>query len=248
MKTVRTHGKSCLMRRVAPASGVGRPLWPGRWLALPTLPLLLSACMSTTVIDQHRVTSSAPVEIGDESVVVLGRRQGAGQETEIDFISCVGEQLGNSRNGLSVIPEKQFVDGMYPYFEASTAPSDVKNLDRLVQNPAVAEKLTEFRVRYFVWIDGFTERVDERGSMSCSIGPGGGGCFGFASWDDEANYEATIWDFESLELSAKVSARTTGTSYMPAVFVPIPLLARVQSNACRNMARQIAQQLTTAPG
>lgn len=243
-----TAGRIRSLRWVAPASALGRPLRLVRWMAPFALPWLLPACMSTTVIDQHRVTSSAPVVIGEESVVVLGRRQGAGQETEIDFISCVGEQLGNSRNGLSVIPEKQFVDGMYPYFEPSTAPSDVKNLDRLVQNPAVAEKLTEFRVRYFVWIDGFTERIDERGSMSCSIGPGGGGCFGFASWDDEANYEASIWDFESLELSAKVSARTTGTSYMPAVFVPIPLLARVQSNACKNMARQIAQQLTAAPG
>lgn len=212
-------------------------------MTLALAPLWLAACMSTTVIDEHRVVTSAAPVGADESVVVLGRRHGSGQETEIDFIDCVGDKLASGRSSLEVIPEKQFVDSMYPYFEASTAPMDVKNLDRLMQNPAVAQKFSDFRVRYFVWIDGFTERVDQRGSMSCAVGPGGGGCFGFASWDDESNYEATIWDFNSLELAGKISAKTTGTSYMPAVIIPVPLLARVQSNACRNMADQIVEQM-----
>jgi len=202
--------------------------------------------MSTTVIDEHRVSRSAPGIAAGESVVVLGRRHHSGQETEIDFISCVGSHLARGDN-LRVIPEREFVDSMYPYFETSTAPMDVKNLDRLVQNPAIAEKFADFGLRYFVWIDGFTETVDKQGSMSCAIGPGGGGCFGFATWDDEANYEATIWDFKHLELSGKISAETKGTSYLPAVIVPIPLLARVQASACRNMAEQIERQLADSP-
>lgn len=209
-------------------------------------PLCLNACMSTTVIDEHRV-ATATTGIGDnESVVVLGRRHHSGQETEIDFISCVGNTLASGNDKLNVIPEKQFVDSMYPYFETSTAPMDVRNLDRLVQNPDIVQKFSDFQLRYFVWIDGFTETVDKRGSMSCAVGPGGGGCFGFASWDDEANYEATIWDFKNMELAGKISAETKGTSYLPAVIVPIPLLARVQSNACRNMADQIEDQLRSS--
>jgi hypothetical protein len=128
---------------------------------------------------------------------------------------------------------------MYPYFETSTAPTDVKNLDKLVQIPEIRAKLQQFGVRYFVWIDGFTETVDKKGSISCAIGPGGGGCFGFATWDDAANYEASIWDFKELALSGKISAETQGTSYLPAIFIPVPLLARVQSNACTSMAQQL---------
>jgi hypothetical protein len=220
------------------------PNWKSGAVALA--PLCLAACMSTTVIDEHRVAITVE-PIGEvEAIVVLGRRHSSGQETEIDFISCVGNQLGSGANALKVIPEKQFVDSMYPYFEISTAPMDVKNLDRLAQNPLVAEKFSDLQLRYFVWIEGYTERVDERGSMSCAAGPGGAACFGFAAWDDEANYEATIWDFKSLELAGKISAKTTGTSYLPAVIVPIPLLARVQSNACKNMAEQIENQLWTS--
>ena len=194
----------------------------------------LGACKSTTIIDETR---QAPTSINvDEAVVVLGRRTSGEHETEHDFISCVGESLVHGENAIRVIPEKEFVDSMYPYFEASTAPMDVKNLGTLVQNPAIANKFEDFKVRYFVWIDGFT---DSSGSISCSISPAGGGCFGFATWDDESEYEASIWDFKNMNLSGKISASTQGTSYLPAIVIPIPLLARVQANACKSMAEQI---------
>ncbi|MCH7694790.1 MAG: hypothetical protein IIB73_00625 [Proteobacteria bacterium] len=200
--------------------------------------LLIAGCKSTTVIDQYREAPTARVNKG-ESIVVLGRRHSSDHETEFDFISCVGKSLSEGGNGIQVIPEKLFVDSMYPWFETRTAPMDVKNLGKLLENPAIAKKFSDFRIRYFVWIDGFTERTDSSGSVACAIGPGGGGCFGFATWDDEANYEASVWDFNKLVLSGKISAETKGTSFMPAIIIPIPLLARVQANACRSMAIQI---------
>ena len=198
----------------------------------------LAGCKSTTVIDEYRQAPKTVIG-NEESVVVLGRRHSSSRETEVDFISCVGSLLSGGRDGISVIPEQDFVDSMYPYFETSTAPMDIKNLDILVQDPAIAEKFSNFHIRYFIWIEGFTETTEKSGSISCAVGPGGGGCFGFASWDDEANYEATIWDFKNLEFTGKISAATQGTSYMPAVIVPIPMLARVQSGACHSMADQI---------
>ena len=128
---------------------------------------------------------------------------------------------------------------MYPYFEVSTAPMDVKNLNQLVKNPMVAKKFSALHLRYFIWIDGSTVRTGSSGAISCAIGPGGGGCFGFASWDDESNYEASIWDFKNLDLAGRISDKTQGTSYMPAIVIPIPLLARVQAHACSNMADQL---------
>jgi hypothetical protein len=211
----------------------GRP-----FIAALLLAPLFAGCKSSTVVDVYRETPSVALSQG-ESIVVLGRRHAMDHDTETDFVDCVGNALRSSGGGLNVIPEKQFVDSMYPYFETSTAPTDVKNLDKLVQLPAVAAKFSEFNVRYFVWVDGATETVDSAGSVTCAIGPGGGGCFGFAYWEDEANYEASIWDFKELALSGKISAETQGTSFLPALMIPIPLLARVQSNACKSMAVQI---------
>ncbi len=206
---------------------------------------LFAGCKSATVIDEHREVSTATIT-GGESIVVLGRRHSASYETEGDFISCVGRSLGQSE--LNVIPEKDFVDSMYPYFETSTAPMDVKNLGRLAEIPAIAAKFEDFNLRYFVWIDGATERTDSSGSVSCAVGPGGGGCFGFAYWKDEANYEASIWDFKQQALSGKINAETTGTSFMPAIIIPVPLLARVQENACKSLANQIRTFFSQQPG
>lgn len=204
---------------------------------LALLPLLLPGCKSTTVVDVYREAQPVSSILENETIVVLGRRHAMSHETEADFVDCVGKALQGSN--LHVIPEKQFVDSMYPYFETSTAPTDVRNLDKLAALPGIAEKFTDFKVRYFVWLDGATETTDKDGSISCAVGPGGGGCFGFATWTDEATYEASIWDLKQLALSGKISADTKGTSYLPAVIVPIPLLARVQANACKAMASQI---------
>ena len=209
--------------------------------------LLFAGCKSTTVIDEYRETATVAIA-GGESIVVLGRRHSSGYETEDDFISCVGKSLGQGQSDINVIPEKEFVDSMYPYFETSTAPMDVKNLGQLAEIPAISAKFNDFNLRYFVWIDGATERTDSSGSVSCAVGPGGGGCFGFAYWKDEANYEASIWDFRELSLSGKINAETKGTSFMPAIIIPIPMLARVQENACKSLANQIKTFFSQQPG
>jgi len=204
----------------------------------------LGGCKTQTVIDEYR---AAPVVMGQQdSMVVLGRHHAIDHATEEDYVACVGESLA-SRSRIRVIPERVFLDTMYPWFEASTAPTDVRNLDRLLANEVVATKFAELGVRYFVWIDGSTRTTDRSGSISCAVGPGGGGCFGFATWDDEANYEASIWDLKNLDLAGKVSAEAQGTSYLPAVIIPVPLLARVQAAACRSMAAQLEGFITVEP-
>ncbi len=198
---------------------------------------LIGGCKTTTIVDEYRAaaTTIAP----NEAIVVLGRRHEMDKDTERDFVRCVGESLAHSNTQLRVIPEKQFVDALYPWFEVSTAPMDVANLDRLIKNSAVATKFDEFQIRYFVWIDGFTETTSSAGSVSCAVGPGGGGCIGFKTWDDEANYEAAIWDLKDTALAGKINTETAGTSYLPAIIIPIPLLARVKATACNAMADQL---------
>ena len=211
---------------------------------IPSLLLIagLGGCQTTTVIDKS--SEDAMLMESGEAIVVLGRRHTVEHETEVDFIDCVGESLAKNDAGINVIPERAFLDALYPWFETNTAPMDVKNLDRLLQNESVSNKFDDLGIRYFVWIDGSTERTDQSGSVSCAVGPGGGGCFGFASWDDEANYEASIWDLKQTSVSGRISAESQGTSYMPAVVVPIPLLARVQATACQSMAQQLGNSIS----
>jgi len=205
---------------------------------LPLLVVLLASCTSTTV-DEFR--QGATGINSDESVVILGRRHSSDYETRAEFVDCVGERMTTGNDALSVIPEKQFVDAMFPWFEPRTAPLRTRDLERLMSEPVVADKMAEFGVRYMVWLDGFTETSGRTGTISCTVGPGGAGCFGFGSWEDDSTFDARVWDVASLQNVGIISTDATGQSYVPALVIPIPLIARVEANACIRLADQLKQ-------
>ena len=205
---------------------------------LPLLVVLLASCTSTTV-DEFRQGATG-ISSG-ESVVILGRRHSSDYETRAEFVDCVGERMTTGNDALSVIPEKQFVDAMFPWFEPRTAPLRTRDLERLMSEPVVAEKMAEFGVRYMVWLDGFTETSGRTGTISCTVGPGGAGCFGFGSWEDDSTFDARVWDVVSLQNVGTISTDATGQSYVPALVIPIPFIARVEANACIRLADQLKQ-------
>ncbi len=200
--------------------------------------MLLAACTTTTV-DEFRQGETGIED--HESIVILGRRQGSAYETREEFVDCVGERVARGSRGIRVIPEKEFIDSMFPWFEPRTAPLRTSDLQALMEEEMVANKIAEFGIRYIVWLDGQTETTSRTGSISCAVGPGGGGCFGFGSWEDDSNFDARVWDVSSFANVGTISTDATGQSYVPAVVVPIPLLARVEANACNSLASQLQQ-------
>jgi hypothetical protein len=205
---------------------------------LPLLVVLLTSCTSTTV-DEFRQGETGINS--DESIVILGRRHSSDYETRAEFVDCVGERMTSGNDSISVIPEKEFVDAMFPWFEPRTAPLRTRDLERLMAEPVVADKMAEFGVRYMVWLDGFTETSGRTGTISCTVGPGGAGCFGFGSWEDDSTFDARVWDVASLQNVGTISTDATGQSYLPALVIPIPLIARVEANACVRLADQLKQ-------
>jgi hypothetical protein len=151
----------------------------------------------------------------------------------------VGDEVNRGSDSINVVPEQEFVDALFPWFEPRTAPLRTQDLERLMSQDVVAQKIDEFGIRYIVWVDGFTQTTDRSGSISCAIGPGGGGCFGFGSWEDDSEFDARIWDVNAMTSVGTISTDATGQSYLPAVVVPIPLLARVEANACSSLANQL---------
>jgi len=197
---------------------------------------LLGACV-TSRVENIREGDTGILE--GEGIVIMAKSYHLGNETEAKFISCVGDSIGRGRTGLRVVPYTEFVDALFPWFEPRTAPAETKGLPTLMSRPGVAEMIKEKGVRYVVWLDGDTDKVAGGGSLSCAAGPGGGGCFGFAWWQNDANYEASVWDLDGLEDAGTVSADVSGTSFLPAIVVPIPLIARTQTKACNALADQL---------
>jgi hypothetical protein len=216
---------------------------PIRTLLLGGAIALTSACVTSTV---DEMVFNEPLEgIGDSSVVILGRRHASDYETEPDFIECVGDHIAARDKSIQVIGELEFINALYPWFEPRTAPLHPKDIERLLLQEPVAQKMAELKTEYMIWIDGATVRGDSAGSMTCAIGPGGGGCFGFGTWSDDANYEAAIWDFTDRVEVGRVNTSATGQSYMPAVIVPIPIIAPVQGTACDGIGDQLLEFLSS---
>ena len=200
-----------------------------------------SGCTTSTVQDVRRGGTG----IGDgEAIVIMGKSYHLGNETEAKYIQCVEDAMAQGRKGLRVIPRNEFVDSLFPWFEPRTAPAETKNLAKLMTRPGVAEKIAEQNIRYIVWLAGDTEKVAGGGSMSCAAGPGGGGCFGFAWWQKDADYDASVWDLDGLESAGTVSTDVSGKSFMPALVIPLPFIARTQAKACHTLADQLHSFIT----
>jgi hypothetical protein len=208
-------------------------VWAARHLLLFAAIALTPACVTSNV-DQS-VYNEPTAGIGDASVVILGRRHGSDYETEPDFVRCVGQYIASRDSSLQVIGEPEFLNTLYPWFEPRTAPMHPGDIERLLTQKPVREKMAALKIEYMIWLDGSTVRSDGSGSMACSLG----GCFGFGTWTQDSNYEATIWDFTDRTEVGQVNTSATGQSYMPAVIVPIPIIAPVQGTACDGIGEQL---------
>jgi hypothetical protein len=216
------------------------------WLIAAALLPLLASCGTTSRIEPYKQTNAV---IGEgENIVILARKQHATHEAEEEFVDCISTALARGNQKLDVHSTKDFEDKMYPWFEPSTAPLSTEDLSHLLDRPGVLQQVRSTGVRYVVWLDGSTDRVASGGGITCAAGVGGAGCMGLAWWEDDARYDATVWDIQELESAGTIHADVKGRSVMPAIIVPLPFIARPQAQACKGLTEQIKQFLTTPQG
>ena len=200
---------------------------------------LVQGC-TTVTIDQSRLVQGEGSELAaGKSIVVVGRRSGSEYETEPDLVSCIGKVLNKGQSQVRVIPEDVFVDKLYPWFEPRTAPVKVADLFRLLEYEELAKAIADFDMQYLIWVDGSTQTISKSGQITCALGVTGISCFGFGTWDKRAEYEATIWDYSKRKMVGKINGTADGTSYMPAIVIPIPIIAPVQDDVCKAIGLQL---------
>jgi hypothetical protein len=196
---------------------------------------LVAGCMTARLEESRNTTTSIAAH---EAVVLLAKPHVEGITAEDDFMDCVGDKMAKS-TGIQVVPNDAFVDSMFPWLEPSTAPQRPEGVTRLLARDLVADRIAESGVRYLIWVDGATRQIDSGGSITCTIGPAGGGCIGFGWWEKESDYQAVVWDINTAKTAGSVSTNVTGTSALVGVLVPLPFIARVQGTACDRLATQL---------
>ena len=206
----------------------------------------IGACGVTARMEPYKQTDSVIAE--GERVVILARKHHATHEAEAEFVECISNGLANGREGLDVHSTTEFEDRLYPWFEPSLAPLNTEDLTELFDKPGVLDTVEDTGVRFVVWLDGSTDRTASGGGISCAAGVGGAGCMGLAWWEDDARYDATVWDLQERNSAGTIYADFLGRSVMPALIIPIPLIARPQAAACQGLTEQIKNFLTSPFG
>jgi len=213
-------------------------------VGLCTTLLAAAGCMTT------RVEESKDASTGinkDESIVILASSYHSTNPAEDDFIECVTKKVQSGSKKLQVHSAAELQDALFPWLEPRTAPRKIEDLPELLARPGVDNRVRERGIRYIIWVQGDTERTSSGGSLSCAAGPGGGGCFGLAWWENMSAYEASIWDLEDGTRAGRISTSVNGTSVIPAVIIPVPLIARTQAAACKGLAKQLKNFVRETP-
>ena len=211
--------------------------YPMRAAVFVGFALAAASCGVQTTVQEVR---QAQTDLGDGAIVILSRKHKTQGETEDDFVSCVSDGVHGGSDGLPVLEAQEFVDATFPWFEPRTAPRTMDDLADVISRPLISERIQEIGVRYLVWIEGTTVRSDESGTLQCTIVSGGiPACFGFLSWENGSNYEASVWDVHQGMSVGTLSSEASGTSFVPAVVVPLPFIARVRLAACTKLSDQI---------
>lgn len=161
-------------------------------------------------------------------------------------MSCVGNRLAQFVPPVKVISADTIRLELFPWIEPSTAPTSVDELQNLLSNLAIKNKIRALGVGYILEFHGGTTTDIPRGGIFCGVVTGGGGCLGYAWGSRESSFNATILDIKDKnKLSNAVSAQKGGV-YVPAFIFPMPIMAATESKACQDLTSQIHTLITGA--
>ena len=203
----------------------------------------ISSCTTSRLEEQVNL----PLNLKEgESVVVISNSYHSANQTEYDFIQCVNKSLSKKQDYFNLIQTEYFQNMLYPWLEPRTAPQTPEDLSEFLSRDLVRGTLETHNIKYLINISGETKTNSSSGALSCAAGPGGGGCFGLAWWDDTSSYSASVWDIAQQSSVGSVSATVSGTSVIPALIIPIPIIARTKSSACDGLVKQLLSFLSTS--
>ena len=203
----------------------------------------ISSCTTSRLEQQVNL----PLNLNEgESIAVISNSYHSGNQTEYDFIQCVNKSLSKKQDYFNLIQTEYFQNMLYPWLEPRTAPQTPEDLPEFLSRDLVRGTLETHNVKYLINISGETKTNSSSGALSCAAGPGGGGCFGLAWWDDTSSYSASVWDIAQQSSVGNVSATVSGTSVIPALIIPIPIIARTKSSACDGLVKQLLNFLSTS--
>jgi hypothetical protein len=128
----------------------------------------------------------------------------------------------------------------YPWLEADDHAEVLEMLSFLSGNPIAKDARQSTGLRYLILTTGQTQSGEPDGAMTFTSG----GFVGVIWWDKTTNIRGIFLDLANPDLERVVEAQKTGTTRVPALVLPIPIPARTQGPACKELAGKIVEHIS----
>ncbi len=194
--------------------------------------IALGACTATTV--QEKV-ETPPKGIYGEVLTVLP--QGPQDHR---FAECVSDTLKTARPNLQFVPQDQFRDALFPWFEPGIAPKSAEELASLLGKRLVEEMIAKLGIRYVILVTGETVQQGFEGPFGILSAPPAGGFFGYATAPRETKIAATIWDLKGTRLFPTEHAEARGAFVAAAFILPVLIPTATETPACKDLGQRLA--------
>jgi len=158
---------------------------------------------------------------------------------------CLARKLVAACPEMILVPPESIRDALFPLLEPATQPDSEETFAALLVRDDVRSRL-EKRMDYLVTFTGGTAE-ESKGGIACGGGFGAGGCLGFAWINKDTRISVVIWSLQEPASASHHESRVEGTTWIPAVILPIPLPARTEAEACSDMSRQIVEFIRSKP-
>jgi hypothetical protein len=163
-----------------------------------------------------------------------------------DIEDCLTARMREVAPEIVVTRQRTIRDALFPLLEPATQPATEADFAALLAREDVRARLVHRGLQYLVVFTGGTRKDKPGGGILCGAGFGAGGCLGF-SWRGETTaLDAALWSLDDGIKLGHAHAEVEGTFVMPAFVLPIPIPARTQADACRELGSRIALAIRQA--
>ena len=198
---------------------------------------LLTDRLPAPVVNGKAVALSLRTATDPVSLAMVGPVFDQNQEPEKQRLeACLIEEINDNGLSLQTVPMHNLRDQLYPWFSRNNYPQRLNELELIIQEPAVKERLQGLGVQYVLKWDGETNISPNVGQLYMTPY----GILGYESADKKSVIRADLLAVEDGRVVTSFeSIREGSASMLGLVFLPLPIIDDTEEDACEEITRQV---------
>jgi len=215
-------------------------------LLLSAALIILGGCARTEISDHLGTPTAMSL---DQAIAVipypLTRNVGIdsriypGWRSQTEVADCLVSSMKSADPNLQFIEPDAFRDALYPWFAPSTAPQSLEELDSVMKNPLVQERMNNIGVRFVILVTGYTLEKDYVGGGIMFFG-----IYGYTSINRETKMSVIVWDEKEMLSLGDVEVEKSGRVRMIGLIFPFVVPTFTEGPTCKEIGERMVRILT----